>query len=282
MSLPLVSIITATKDRPDLLERAFRSAIGQSWRPLEICVVNDGGEDVGPLLRSWRAADVGVQYVDLPSNRGLGAARNVALELAQGDFLAYLDDDDVFLPEHVELAIKQIEVAGADACVSPVTCVLSGGDAQEWRAFDYEHDSRFQLVTNSHPIISVVHRRTDGLRFDPSLRALEDWLYLLRIDRVQQQQFTYQPEETVRYNCDPLPGKLSVDMGLCLSAYDYICDMWADAVADDPFVRSLQAHVRSERARHSDPAYRSGPRTYEQLLAQARDRFNAGPSRDES
>src|SRR5512135_2804388 len=91
---PLVSIIVRTKDRPKLLEHALESIAAQTYRPIEVVLVNDGGCDLDiEKLRSI-LGDVSLKYVRLENNAGRAHAGNVGIEHAQGDYIGFLDDDD--------------------------------------------------------------------------------------------------------------------------------------------------------------------------------------------
>ena len=95
-----VSVILTTYKRPDSVKRAFESILAQTWEPTEIIVVEDGCESA---LEDWiaRLALSNVYYVRHDKNRGLAAARNTGLRLSTCKMVAYLDDDDVWLPDRL-------------------------------------------------------------------------------------------------------------------------------------------------------------------------------------
>jgi glycosyltransferase involved in cell wall biosynthesis len=100
--VPLVSIILPTYNRADAIERALASVRAQTWSDWELIVVDDGSTDdtvariegFDPRLRLLRQ-----------QNQGTAGARNTALRACKGDFIAFLDSDDEWLPHHLELCV---------------------------------------------------------------------------------------------------------------------------------------------------------------------------------
>ncbi len=93
---PLVSVIIPVHNGEKYLAEAIESVLAQTWRPIEVIVVDDGSTDGSVnIARSYGPR---VRYC-YQQNRGTGAARNKGIELAHGNFLAFLDQDDLWL-EH--------------------------------------------------------------------------------------------------------------------------------------------------------------------------------------
>lgn len=111
---PLVSVIIPTFDRPELCARAVRSALAQDWVTLEVVVVGDGCPRFDALMEGL-GDQPRVRGINLPSNHGPGGAipRNVGIDAAAGEWIAYLDDDNVWDPGHVSSVMDAIR--GADA-----------------------------------------------------------------------------------------------------------------------------------------------------------------------
>jgi glycosyltransferase involved in cell wall biosynthesis len=107
---PLVSVIIPTHKRPELLAKAVASAQAQTWSNLEIIVVGD----CDPTL-TLASSPPGLRVINLPQNYGAGGAvpRNVGIQAAQGSFIAYLDDDNEWTPDHVASVMAGILTAGA-------------------------------------------------------------------------------------------------------------------------------------------------------------------------
>lgn len=104
---PLVTAIVTTYNRPQMVQRAIRSVLAQTYKPLEIILAEEGSDSsVEALLKDEGLSHI--RYFSHDENKGLAAARNIGLREARGKYVAYLDDDDEWLPEKLE---KQVRLA---------------------------------------------------------------------------------------------------------------------------------------------------------------------------
>jgi glycosyltransferase involved in cell wall biosynthesis len=94
---PRVSVVVRTKDRPRLLGEALASLRAQTFQDFEVIVVNDGGVPPAGL----DPAGAGLRVVTTEPPHGRSRALDTGLRAARGRFVAYLDDDDLFLPHHL-------------------------------------------------------------------------------------------------------------------------------------------------------------------------------------
>src|SRR5204862_575845 len=95
---PLVSVILPTRNRPHSLETALRSALAQHYDNIEVWVVDDGSEPP-VILAAEFMEDTRVHLLRLDRAGGPAVARNLAVEHCRGELLAFLDDDDEWLPD---------------------------------------------------------------------------------------------------------------------------------------------------------------------------------------
>jgi len=203
-SEPLVSIIVPTKDRPELLQDTLASVNAQCYTNWELVVVNDGGADVGELVRELDVHSR-FRYLRHPVSCGLPAARNTGIRFSRGAILCYLDDDDTFRPEHLQTVVSalcenQAEFVYAEAEYIHEE-VIDGERREVSRSTPYSgmEYSRDQLhVANFIPVNTWAHRRElleqAGL-FDCELNAFEDWDLLLRFSQLVD--FVHVPRLTV-------------------------------------------------------------------------------------
>lgn len=106
MSEPLVSILIPAYNAERFLGEALESALAQTWPRTEVVVVDDGSTDgTRALARQFEGRGVRVVAQE---NRGASAARNRALEEAQGDFIQYFDADDVLAPDKIEHQVRRL------------------------------------------------------------------------------------------------------------------------------------------------------------------------------
>lgn len=175
----MVSVIIPTFNRPKLLRRALSSVAAQLYRPLEVVVVNDAGEDVADIVRAF-ASELQLQYVVNAHNRYLAESRNVGLAHASGTLLGYLDDDDLLYPHHVGHLVTLVENHAAQALPHAWTRESLLPYAQR------PLEPQELLVENLAPVQSFLHHRSvlEHLRpdpFDSSLCANEDWDFWIRV-----------------------------------------------------------------------------------------------------
>ena len=127
---PLVSVIIPVYNYDRYLAEAIESVLNQTYRNLEVIVVDDGSTDnSGEVARGF--ADNGVRYC-LQVNAGIGPARNKGVELAQGEFIAFLDADDRWPEEKIELQLRAFENDPALEMVFGQAVQLHNGP--EWEA----------------------------------------------------------------------------------------------------------------------------------------------------
>jgi GT2 family glycosyltransferase/thioredoxin-like negative regulator of GroEL len=188
---PLVSVIVPTHNRPDMLVDTIRSILNQSYRNFEIIVVNDGGADVEGVVHHLNR-DGNITYVRHSRNRGLAAARNTGIRVSRGKYIAYLDDDDIFYPDHLETLVSFLEgsafrVAYTDAHRAHQT-MNNGRLCVTARDLPYSYDFDYDtiLVTNFVPVLCFMHERSciDQVgSFDEELTTHEDWDMWIRMSR---------------------------------------------------------------------------------------------------
>ena len=119
--MPKVSVIIPTCNRPDLLPRAIKSVLSQIYQDFEIIVVDDGDKrSAENVVRQFK--DNRIKYIKHVERKGGAAARNTGIKAAQGEFIAFLDDDDEWLPKKLEIQMGQFENTPNDVgfCFSAV------------------------------------------------------------------------------------------------------------------------------------------------------------------
>src|SRR5437899_2585059 len=112
----VVSTVIPTRGRPTLILRAVRSALTQSFRKLEVVVALDGPDFV-TLQKLAEIEDPRLRTVVLQQPDGGSAARNAGVKAASGEWIAFLDDDDEWLPEKIA---KQMEAVGSSRYRFPI------------------------------------------------------------------------------------------------------------------------------------------------------------------
>lgn len=134
MSSPLVSVVMPTFNRQALLQLAVESVLNQTIDDFELLVVDDASTDGTAAWVSKKAtSDKRIRLLRLDVNRGCNAARNLAIGQARGCYVAFLDDDDLFLPDRLEQAIAKFEaIPQLGVVFSHFGFVDAKGDKLSW------------------------------------------------------------------------------------------------------------------------------------------------------
>lgn len=188
---PTVSVIIPTYNRSDSLTETIQSVVDQTYNHLEVIVINDGGVDVSNIINQFRTKRE-LKYIKHDHNKGLPAARNTGIRFARGKYIAYLDDDDVFYPWHLEVLVDFLEnndykVAFTEACRAYQVkeherYIITKRDIPYSTDFDEDQI----LINNLIPVLCVMHEKSCldevGL-FDENLTSHEDWDLWIRMSR---------------------------------------------------------------------------------------------------
>lgn len=193
----VVSVILPTYNRTHSLVAAITSVLTQSYRDLELIVVDDGSsEDVEGLVRG--IADSRLRYVRRPRNGGAGAARNTGLSAATGQFIAFQDSDDIWLPgklsrqialfselpDHVRVVTGAKIVYGRDPSFNYGPAKVAYAPAPQSRLTLEEDQVAHLLSENRLSVQNALFRRDcfpEAVWFDTCARANEDWEFAVRL-----------------------------------------------------------------------------------------------------
>ena len=193
---PLFSVIIPTYGRPAFLSEAVASVLAQTVQNIECIVVDDAGADPVNIDECER-----VQIIHRNVNGGAGAARNTGMEAARGQFFAFLDDDDVYTPDRLELALRGLERAPVSVCWSR----YSDETEKPQRILDGNAHDLIAQTTTPHMGVTAVQRET-ALNFDERFRTVEDVDWWIRTTKVQLVSTVPQIGCLIRRHSGPRPG----------------------------------------------------------------------------
>lgn len=109
----LVSVITPTYNCGRFIAETIESVQAQTYENWEMCIVDDcSTDDTKAVVEGYMASDSRIKYFCLPENSGAAVARTKAMELAQGEYMAFCDSDDLWLPEKLERQLAFMEKTG--------------------------------------------------------------------------------------------------------------------------------------------------------------------------
>ncbi|MDD3905603.1 MAG: glycosyltransferase family 2 protein [Candidatus Omnitrophica bacterium] len=188
-----VSVIVPTYNRAGALPRAMKSVIEQNRNDIEIIIIDDNSSDNTPdVIRNM--PDKRIKYIGRSENGGVSAARNDGIRIAKGEYIAFLDSDDIWAPGKLEAQLKILDENKNIGMVCTNANIITGGDS---RLFISGHDV-------SHVVYGARERTSDKfpgavmvappsswmLRagtvseigfFDESMKVWEDCDYFVRI-----------------------------------------------------------------------------------------------------
>jgi glycosyltransferase involved in cell wall biosynthesis len=180
------TVIIPTRDRPDLLALTLQTVLWQEGVETEILVVDDGTEPgTAELVR--QVGDNRVRLLRNSGPRGVGGARNTGIAAAQGQWIAFLDDDDLWAPRKLAAQLAMAEGSGAawvyagDVTVDEELRVIGGAPPPAPKTVVTELQRHNAVPAGSSNVIVRRHVLDTVGRFDPQLRTSEDWDLWLRL-----------------------------------------------------------------------------------------------------
>ncbi|RTY93153.1 glycosyltransferase family 2 protein [Flavobacterium sp. RSP46] len=190
---PLVTIIMATYNRAHFIVETLQSIQSQVFTNWECLIIDDGGSDntidvIAPLLEK----DTRFQFFKRPDSyiKGLPGSRNYGLDLAQGDYVIFFDDDDIVHPQNLELCVKELSKQNVSFCRYLRNVFFDDFDynfefSKDYASFFVTKSDVEKLLINELPFNScaVMWHRTcfDGNRFVEHLMYAEEWELYSRI-----------------------------------------------------------------------------------------------------
>jgi glycosyltransferase involved in cell wall biosynthesis len=189
-----ISVVVESAGAPRQLLGALDSLMAQRFDDWEAVVVDHGGIPCEPLLRAHPAWDR-LSYVRLPVPQTPGAARNLALRMIRGEYVAFLDPDNRFAPDHLSRAVETIARSGASVTFAASRLTIERSDAVasqtepvgEAGPFGGSESDRARLeIAHAIPLDALVVYRGQLDPVDPfnaAVPALDDWDFALRLMR---------------------------------------------------------------------------------------------------
>lgn len=194
---PLVSIVLPTFDREDTIGAAIQSVRSQTYTNWELLVADDGSTDATSEVVAGFGDDR-IRYLQLERG-GVCRARNAGLAAARGDYIAYLDSDNTWLPRFLEVMVAYLEVSDRQAAHSALRYEEDG--TIHYRGVQVDRSQLLQR--NFIDCNTIVHRRDLLQRmggWDEELRRTNDWDYVLRLSSITE--LDYVPYVGVDYDHD--------------------------------------------------------------------------------
>jgi glycosyltransferase involved in cell wall biosynthesis len=187
---PLVSVIIPTYGGGDYLERAIQSVLNQTYKNLEVIVVDDNGKGTENQLKTEEVIkrfENRVRYIVHKENRNGSAARNTGASFAKGVFFAFLDDDDEYYHDNIETLTSALLELDDSYAFCYGGCIDYLGDKQVAEFHPQDNPNpiyntfmhRLPIGTNGFVIRASVYNKVHG--FDESFKRHQDWEFLGKV-----------------------------------------------------------------------------------------------------
>jgi len=188
---PKVSIILPTYNRAYIVERAIRSILDQTYNDFELIIVDDGSTDnTEEIIKELQQKDKRIQYIKLDTNKGAAAARNVGIRSAKGQYIAFQDSDDEWLPEKLEKQMKIIETVTEEVGVVYTDMLLINKDNQitYWNSPSIKYGDIINSKTHDYQvlglgIVSTLIKNKSIDYFDETFYRFIDLEYFIRLSK---------------------------------------------------------------------------------------------------
>lgn len=242
----LVSIGVPCYNSAHFLGQALASAFAQSHRKIEVILYNDGGTDHSVEV-ACSIQDPRLTVISANRNSGVGIARQVIKTVARGDYLAWLDADDLFHPHRIEVLLEEALANNADLVIDNARLIDEAGNLLpgQKRVPDMVADDPFftrifeRNAMLPHPLVS--RRCYSRINFDPELTTSEDYDYWLRCSRAG---YRFRRVDRAMLDYRITPGSLSSDPARSRAATAYIFSKFeVDEVVDLYHSRGLPQPV---------------------------------------
>lgn len=178
----LVSIITPIYNSEAYISETITSVINQSYKNWELILIDDGSSDstlmiIQPFLDKYPQITLIKNY----KNQGAAMSRNKGIEAAQGDYMAFLDADDLWKPNKLEVQIQFMKRNRCAVSFSSYECIAEGGLPLHKRVVALKTLSYNKLLKSNYigNLTGVYHAKTLGKITSPNLRKRQDWLLWL-------------------------------------------------------------------------------------------------------
>lgn len=182
--MPTVSIIMGTYNQADFIEKSVQSVLNQTFKDYELIVINDGSTDNTDIIFQERIKSEKIRYY-YQKNMGVANARNKGLKLATGQYVVFLDSDDLLYPDYLERQVETIHRTGSGMVACDFNLLYSDGTRKNVTINIKKKDQFYQaIIRNQSPPVATMIKRSVVIEtgvFDESLPTSEDYDLFLRI-----------------------------------------------------------------------------------------------------
>ena len=184
---PLVSIITPNFNTEKFVAKTIESVLKQTYDNWEMIIVDDASTDKSvEIIKKYASNEPRIHLIQLDKNNGQGNARNIATKFASGDYIAFLDSDDIWHPDKITIHIRFMLEKNADFSHTSYGFIDESDNRimQTYHVSSYPVSYKNLLKRTEIGCLTVIYKiKTVGKRFMPLLKRKQDyalWLEILK------------------------------------------------------------------------------------------------------
>ena len=240
---PTVSVIIPTYNRAYLIDRAIQSVLNQSYQDFEMIIVDDGStDDTKEVVTEFQEQDKRIRYIRHEKNKGGSAARNTGIKSAEGDYVAFLDDDDEWLPAKIEKQVVKFQdsldevgvIYSGFFYVSDKTGKVISESVPTLRGNVYANLLSGCILGSPTPLIRKTCFQKAGL-YDDTLPSAQDWDMWIRLSKYYE--FDFIPEILAKHYIHG--GQISVDLNAKIRAREKLMRKYQADLSKHPSILSV-------------------------------------------
>lgn len=185
MNESLVSVVMPAYNCEKFINQSIESVLAQTYTNWELIVVDDCSSDntVG-IVESYAEVDSRIKLFSLSRNGGPAAARNKAIEVSTGDYIAFLDSDDLWMPDKLEKQISFMEENKYNLTATAYSQILEDGTSNGYAVYPYKKASYNKVLYSGNPLGNstvVFCAKRIGKFYVPEIKKRNDFALWLRI-----------------------------------------------------------------------------------------------------
>lgn len=180
---PLVSIIVPAYNAAQYIEESLHSLLNQTWPNLEVIVIDDGSQDDTASIVEGLRQDHSALVLHRQENHGVSTARNRGIELAQGEYIALQDADDISAPDRIAKQLAYLEQHQLALCGCGITIFGRKKKNKLYPEFDSELKPNFLFFgrTIAGPTVMFSRHAVGDIRFNAAIKYGEDLDFIWRV-----------------------------------------------------------------------------------------------------
>lgn len=233
---PLVSVIIPTYNRGRLILNSVTSVLNQTYKNIELIVVDDCSTDnTEEILKSIN--DSRIKYVKLEKNSGACIARNKGIELSTGEFIAFNDSDDLWLPEKINSQLDFLYENNAEISFCKMECRTPENNfIHNFPNIEFDRKISYKdLLKYNSASTQTIFGKTDCFKeiiFDATMPRLQDWDEVLRLS----QKFSVFYQNKILVHTFFQKDSISTHPEKGVLAMEMLFEKHKDAILSDPAI----------------------------------------------